>query len=106
MVYSIFFLLVFTLTFGAKDTYAQAGYRMSAMESETNRPGSDYNSFYLGGNDPPASCEDACARDPRCMAWTYVQPNTGQGPLPRCWLKKAVPRSKRDAKCVSGYKLR
>jgi len=105
MTYSILFLLVLTLTFNAEPAYGQAGFRMSPIEFSIDRRGSDYNVFYLQAPDP-ALCQDACVRDPRCMAWTYVQPNTGQGPLPRCWLKQTIPPPSPNPNCVSGYKLR
>ncbi|MFH1009039.1 MAG: PAN domain-containing protein [Candidatus Latescibacterota bacterium] len=106
MAYLILFLVIFSVAFNAGNTYAQAGSRMSAMEWGIDRRGSDYNVFNLQASDQPASCQEKCARDPRCMAWTYAQPNTGQGPLPRCWLKQAVPPSGKNPNCVSGYKLR
>ena len=105
MGYSILFLVVFAVIFDAGNTYAQAGYRMSGMEWNTDRGGSDYNVFDLPKPDP-ALCQDACLRDSRCMAWTYVQPNTFQGPLPRCWLKQTIPPPSSNPNCVSGYKLR
>jgi hypothetical protein len=105
MVYSVLLLMIFSVTFDAKDTYAQAGFQMSAMESNTDRAGSDYNVLNLPTSDP-GLCQDACARDPRCMAWTFVRPNTIQGPQPRCWLKQAIPPPSSNSNCVSGYKLR
>jgi hypothetical protein len=76
---------------------SHAGY----MEEDTDRPGSDYDNFDLRADDP-ALCRQACERDSRCRAWTYVQPNTIQGPNPRCWLKDAVPPPQRSRSCVSG----
>jgi hypothetical protein len=105
MAYLILFLSIFAVTFDAKLIYAQAGFRMSGMEGNTDRRGSDYNVFDLQTPDP-ALCQDACVRDPRCMAWTYVQPNTGQGPRPRCWLKQTIPPPSGNPNCISGYKFR
>jgi hypothetical protein len=76
---------------------SHAGY----MEEDTDRPGSDYDNFDVRADDP-ALCRQACERDSRCRAWTYVQPNTIQGPNPRCWLKDAVPPPQRNRSCVSG----
>jgi hypothetical protein len=72
-----------------------------AMEPETIRLGMDYRTFSLSAADP-ALCRDACARDLQCRAWTYVKPNTMQGPVPRCWLKNGVPAGEAQPCCVSG----
>ena len=73
------------------------------MEWNTNRPGQDYKSFTLSKADP-SLCRDACNRESRCKAWTYVKPNKGQGPKPRCWLKHSVPGPREYDCCVSGVK--
>ena len=73
------------------------------MEKNTDRLGSDYNNFDLPRADP-GICRDACAKDAKCKAWTYVKPNTVQGPQPRCWLKYAVPPPIPNNCCVSGVK--
>lgn len=74
-----------------------------AMDFNTDRPGLDFENFDL----PAANaylCEDKCASDPKCKAWTYVKPNTIQGPNPICWLKYAVPKPKPNNCCISGVK--
>ena len=96
MAYVIMFLITFAITFDAGNTYAQAGFRMSPMDRNTDRRGSDYKAFDLQKPDP-ALCQDACLRDPRCMAWTYERP--------RCWLKQAIPKKSKKPNCVSGYKI-
>ncbi len=78
--------------------------RMSAKEVNIDRMGMDFRNFDLVINSPQA-CEDQCAADPRCKAWTFVKPNTIQGPRPRCWLKTGVPPGKSHTCCVSGVKL-
>ena len=75
----------------------------SAMEWNIDRPGSDFSNFDLPAPNPEL-CRDRCAQDPKCKAWTYVKPNTVQGPNPRCWLKHAVPRKRPHTCCVSGVK--
>jgi hypothetical protein len=60
------------------------------MEYNIDRMGQDYQNFDLPKADPRI-CQERCAADPRCRAWTYVRPNTIQGPRPRCWLKHSVP---------------
>ena len=70
-------------------------------EFDTDRPGQDYSNFNL----PAANfrlCRRSCRDDTRCRAWTYVRPNTIQGPQPRCWLKNGVPAARRNNCCVSG----
>jgi len=75
----------------------------TGMEWNVDRPGSDYSNFNLQHKNP-ALCSKACAHDPQCRAWTYVKPNTIQGPSPRCWLKHAVPQAQTNSCCVSGVK--
>ena len=53
----------------------------SGMEWDINRPGSDFSNFNLPAPNPEL-CRDRCAQDPKCKAWTYVKPNTVQGPNP------------------------
>jgi len=84
---------------------AVSGSVPSGMEFDTDRPGMDYANFDLPYADPKL-CMEACNKDPRCKAWTYVKPNTIQGPRPRCWLKHSVPPPKRHYCCISGVKGR
>jgi hypothetical protein len=76
-----------------------------SMEKGIDRPGSDYRSFDLRVPPPraPAACRDACRRDARCKAYTYVRPGI-QGKLPRCWLKSSVPAKRASDCCISGVK--
>lgn len=73
------------------------------MEWSFNRYGQDYRNFVPQWADS-AVCRDACQADDRCKAWTYVYPNTIQGPLPRCWLKHGIPQATANNCCVSGVK--
>jgi hypothetical protein len=73
------------------------------MEYNVDRMGQDYENFDLPEADP-GICQERCAADPKCMAWTYVKPNTIQGPRPRCWLKHSVPAPRESDCCVSGVK--
>jgi hypothetical protein len=72
------------------------------LENNVDRTGSDYASFNLGTADPNL-CEQACAGDPDCKAFTYVRPGY-QGPNARCWLKNAVPPQTQANCCISGAK--
>ena len=97
----ILFLEVLMLSWQAGLVHSQ-GSQMSPMERGVNRPGLDYSSFEQPVDDP-AVCSNACARDQKCRAWTYVRPNI-QGPHPRCWLKSGIPSPQSDGCCVSGTK--
>ncbi|WP_164008302.1 PAN domain-containing protein [Pyxidicoccus trucidator] len=70
-------------------------------EPGIDRPGSDLANFDLPATDP-LLCEDACANNSACVAYTYVAPGQ-QGALPRCWLKNAVPAPYPLSTCHSGY---
>jgi len=73
------------------------------FDFDTDRPGSDYNSFELSAADP-ALCATQCAKDERCRAWTYLKPGV-QGPSARCWLKDSVPAAIVANFAVSGVRL-
>jgi hypothetical protein len=72
------------------------------VEPNIDRPGMNYTSFDLK-KPKPKRCRKACAKDPKCKAYTYVKPGI-QGPKARCWLKYGVPPPKNDPCCVSGVK--
>ncbi len=76
---------------------------VNGMEQDTDRPGADYGHIIPAAADP-ALCQKACQDDAQCKAWTYVKPNTVQGPSPNCWLKHIVPAANRNSCCVSGTK--
>jgi hypothetical protein len=73
------------------------------MEQNTDRPGSDYQAFTPAA-DNPSLCQTACRYDAQCKSWTYVKPNTVQGPQPRCFLKGDVPSATPNSCCTSGVK--
>ncbi len=78
------------------------------MEWNTNRIGKDYKNFDLSEPNPEL-CRDACAKDPRCKACTYVKPGyqkptSGKGPKARCWLKPDVPPATSGECCHSWVK--
>jgi PAN domain len=76
-----------------------------AVESSTDRPGSDYRSFKMPTADlrdrPDLACRSSCKKDARCKAWTYVNPGV-QGPIAVCYLKNAVPAARPNKCCTSG----
>ncbi len=73
------------------------------VEVNTDRPGLDYKSFNLPYPDYKL-CQNACDKDPKCRAWTYVKPYTIQGAYAKCWLKNAIPNPVRKRSCISGIK--
>ena len=75
------------------------------MEFGIDRPGQDFLNFDLSSADP-ALCESACTQNPNCRAWTYVMPNTIQGPNPRCWLKTGIPNPVSNTCCISGVAVK
>jgi hypothetical protein len=72
------------------------------LEEGIDRPGSNFADFDLA-EARPHLCRDACMRDGRCVAFTYVHPGV-QGPRARCWLKNSLPRATPNRCCVSGVK--
>ena len=74
----------------------------NGMNDNTDRPGSDYKNFDLNSPDP-SLCQQACAGDPNCKAFTFVKPGI-QGPNARCWLKNTVPAPVSNTCCTSGVK--
>jgi hypothetical protein len=70
----------------------------------TDQPGGDIANFNLPAPNP-TMCEERCQNDATCKAWTYVAPNTSQGPAPHCWLKNAIPVASANNCCTSGLKV-
>ena len=87
---------------GGTVTGATVGSRKYAMEQNTNRPGEDYEDLDLVSPEPQL-CAEACMKDAKCKAWTYVNPGV-QSDNARCWLKDKVPPAAPDDNCVSGVK--
>ncbi len=78
------------------------GTQTYAMERDTNRFGEDYKDMDLASPEPRL-CAEACLREAKCKAWTYVKPGV-QGEKAKCWLKDKVPSPAPDENCVSGVK--
>jgi hypothetical protein len=79
-----------------------AGTPRYVMEENTDRFGEDFMDLDLGVPDP-ALCAEACMKEEKCKAWTYVKPGV-QADNARCWLKDNVPPPSPDDNCVSGVK--
>jgi hypothetical protein len=71
-------------------------------EDQTDRPGLDLSH---GPMDSWNACQQACAGNAACSAWSWVRPG-GQGPRGQCWLKSAVPNPVSNALVISGVKYR
>ena len=63
-------------------------------------PGGNYKNFFLDGI--AEDCQDACAADPKCKAFTWVKPGV-QGAKAVCWLKSTASYSVKNQNCLSGY---
>jgi hypothetical protein len=74
------------------------------QQNGADRPGADISNFDLPQPNP-TMCEERCAHDATCKAWTYVKPNTTQGTTPHCWLKNSIPLTQANNCCVSGVKV-
>ena len=77
--------------------------KMSEPDYGFDRQGSDYRDFPLQNSDPTL-CEEACARETRCVAWSYNKPHSVKGAEPHCWLKDAAPKKQAAPHAVSGIK--
>ena len=68
-----------------------------------DRAGGDIGNFALPAA-TPAMCQQRCADNAACRAWTYVNPGV-QGPQAHCWLKGSMPLEAANACCTSGIKV-
>ena len=73
----------------------------SAFEAGIDIPGDDYRNFPIDG--AVAACQDTCARDSACKAWTWVKPGV-QNAKAMCWLKNGVPAPVANLNATSGIK--
>ena len=80
-----------------------AGVLIGPQDAGIDRPGSDFTSFNLPAANP-AMCQQQCADNNSCRAWTYVNPGV-QRVQARCWLKASIPLEKASSCCTSGIKV-
>lgn len=90
----LFMLSGYSATVSSRDSFT--------IENNIDRPGGDYQDFDLS-EAKYQSCQNACANDANCQAYTYVRPGV-QGTQARCWLKNTVPQAGESSCCVSGVK--
>jgi hypothetical protein len=79
--------------------FGTASAQDDTFQADTMIQSGDYDSFKVeGGSRPARACAEACERDPRCQAWTFIRP-VGQ-----CRLKSNPGEAVANKCCVSGYK--
>lgn len=81
--------------------FIEPAVRGITMELDANRMGGDIAEAQVAAN--PALCRDACQRDTRCRAYTYVRPGT-MGSGPRCFLKSSAGTRSTNVDMISGVK--
>lgn len=89
---------------GAVAVDTDGAFFTAPRQAGVDRPGGDIDNFDLPTPDP-ALCQERCVGNAACRAWTYVAPNTTQGPHPRCWLKGTVPPMALNGCCTSGLRI-
>ncbi|MEJ2625152.1 MAG: PAN domain-containing protein [Pseudolabrys sp.] len=73
-----------------------------STEMSISRHGGNYRHFALPSDPTGRACLEACKKEKRCRAFTYVRPGYGGRASARCYLKKTIPRPKRGYCCISG----
>jgi len=73
-----------------------------SLEPGKDRGGYNYSSFITDA--PHEACQNACASDTNCQAYTWVRPGV-KNPQAVCYLKDTVPEASGNPDCVSGVKL-
>ena len=72
------------------------------IEENTDRPGGDYRSFYQPSGTDYSVCLDTCAKESRCLAYTWVKAGIQSPNQSHCWLKSIISAPKRSDCCKSG----
>lgn len=88
---------------GAVTVNSNPGILIGPGQVGMDRPGMDFASFNLPIANA-ALCQQQCADNATCRAWTYVNPGV-QGPQARCWLKSGPPVPVSNTCCTSGIKV-
>ena len=74
------------------------------MERNTDRPEGAFLRQFVPASADPSLCQQACQDSVQCKVWTYVKPNTVQGPSPNCWLKSSMSSAYPNDCCTLGIK--
>ena len=85
----------------ARSASAAVGFQW-ATEYDVDRRGEDLRWFALAAP-MPELCENACANDSACWAYTYAEPGIFTD-WAFCWLKKTAPAAAAKAGYISGVK--
>ncbi len=80
--------------------YRDSQIQVGEIERNTDRMGSDYRR--LENLRDATVCQRKCIEETPCIAWTFVKPNTIQGPRSQCYLKNSVPQKTVNNACESG----
>jgi hypothetical protein len=75
--------------------------RKGPVEYSIDRTGGDYRSIDVAADPAGEPCMEACKKDSRCRAWTYVRPGYFSA-APRCYLKDKITRPRHKPCCISG----
>ena len=73
------------------------------MNSNTDRYGSDYYSFFLGGYDA-TTCAQACVNDSNCVSYSFVLPGYQYEDTGVCYLKNGAPEPYYNECCTNNIK--
>jgi hypothetical protein len=90
-------------TTGAITVNSNPAILMGPGHAGFDRTGADIANFALPAA-TPAMCQQRCADNAACRAWTYVNPGV-QGPQAHCWLKGSMPLETANGCCTSGIKV-
>jgi len=83
---------------------AENSSRATILETNTDRPGSDFRKIFFTSELTAESCAELCKAESQCRSFTYVKPGF-QGSNSVCYLKNRIPRMvKNKVCCISGVK--
>jgi len=73
------------------------------LEYNTDKPGHDYR--VVSNISSALMCQAVCDGEEPCKSWTFVKPNTIQGPTAHCYLKNSNPGNVENNSCISGVSI-
>ncbi len=91
-------IAVLMVLFGALAVQAQTTPLPKGALADTMIQWGDYDQFQIQGPRAARACQEACDRDPRCRAWTYLKT------VSQCRLKHEPGLAVKNGCCVAGYK--
>jgi hypothetical protein len=75
---------------------------MGTHEYDRDRPGHDLMPGFASSHE--STCSTSCATNDKCVAYTYIKPNTPGGDG-ACWLKGRVPKAVENPRGTSGVRI-